>query len=107
MIEGSNAQRVLADKAYASKANRDALKGKHRDVILHKAVRGRPLRQSQKRYFAGVLVNDVHFLAAGRGWRGSGCDTNNIRPRPTRDGGSFVAGHIVKRRLSRLSTARL
>ena len=41
MIEGSNAQRVLADKAYASKANRDALKGKHRDGILHKAVRGR------------------------------------------------------------------
>ena len=50
MIEGSNAQRVLAEKAYASKANRDALKGKHRDGILHKAVRGRPLRQSQKRF---------------------------------------------------------
>ena len=50
MIEGRNAQRVLADKAYASKANRDALKGKHRDGILHKAVRGRPLRQSQKRF---------------------------------------------------------
>ena len=47
MIEGSNAQRVLADKAYASKANRAALKGKHRDGILHKAVRGRPLRQSE------------------------------------------------------------
>ena len=50
MIEGSNAQRVLADKAYASKANRDALKGKHRDGILHKAVRGCPLRQSEKRF---------------------------------------------------------
>ena len=50
MIEGSNAQRVLADKAYASTANRDALKGKHRDGILHKAVRARPLRQSQKRF---------------------------------------------------------
>jgi IS5 family transposase len=44
MIEGSNAQRVFADKAYASIANRYALKGKHRDSILHKAVRGRPLR---------------------------------------------------------------
>ena len=44
MIEGSNAQRVFADKAYASIANGDALKGKHRDSILHKAVRGRPLR---------------------------------------------------------------
>ena len=43
MIEGSKAQRVLADKAYASKANREALKGKHRDGILHKAARGRPL----------------------------------------------------------------
>ena len=45
MIEGSNAQRVLADKAYASTANRDTLKGKHRDGILHKVVRARPLRQ--------------------------------------------------------------
>ena len=42
MIDGSNAQRVLADKAYASTANRDALKGKHRDGILHKAVRATP-----------------------------------------------------------------
>ena len=50
MIEGSNAQRLLADKAYASKANRAALKGKHRDGILHKAVRGRPQRQSEKRF---------------------------------------------------------
>ena len=50
MIDESNAQRVLADKAYASTANRDALKGKHRDGILHKAVRARPLRQSQKRF---------------------------------------------------------
>ena len=50
MIKGSKAQRVLADKAYASKANRAALKGKHRDGILHKAVRGRSLRQSQKRF---------------------------------------------------------
>ena len=44
MIEGSNAQRVFADKAYASIANGDALKGKHRDSILQKAVCGRPLR---------------------------------------------------------------
>ena len=50
MIDGAKAQRVLADKAYASKANRAALKGKHRDGILHKAVRGRPLRQSEKRF---------------------------------------------------------
>ena len=59
MIKGSNAQRVLADKAYASKANRAALKGKHRDGILHKAVRGRPLRQSQKRF--NKLISKQRF----------------------------------------------
>ena len=40
MIKGSNAQRALADKAYASKANHAALRGKHRGGILHKAGRG-------------------------------------------------------------------
>jgi hypothetical protein len=50
MIKGSKAQRILADKAYASKANRAALKGEHRDGILHKGLRGRSLRQSQKRF---------------------------------------------------------
>lgn len=50
MIEGSNAQRVLADKAYASKANRAALSGRHRDGIMRKAVRNRPLRASEKRF---------------------------------------------------------
>ena len=59
MIEGSNAQRVLADKAYASKANSDALKSKHRDGILHKAVHGRPLRQSQKRF--NKLISNHRF----------------------------------------------
>ena len=50
MIEGAKAQRVLADKAYASKANRALLKGKHRDGIMRKAARGRPLRASEKRF---------------------------------------------------------
>ena len=50
MRKGSKAQQVLADKAYASKANRAAMKGKHRDGILQKAVRARPLRQSEKRF---------------------------------------------------------
>ena len=50
MIKRTKAQRVLADKAYASKANPAALRGKHRDGILHKAVRARPLRQSEKRF---------------------------------------------------------
>jgi transposase, IS5 family len=50
MIQGANAQRVLADKAYASKANRAAIKGRHRDGIMRKAARGRPLRASEKRF---------------------------------------------------------
>ena len=50
MISGSNAHRILADKAYASKANRAILRGKHRDGIMRKAVRGRMLRQSEKRF---------------------------------------------------------
>ena len=50
MIKRTKAQCVLADKAYANKANRAALKGKHRDGILHKAIRCRPLHQSEKRF---------------------------------------------------------
>jgi len=50
MIESAKAQRVLADKAYASKANREKLRGKHRDGIMRKAARGRPLRASEKRF---------------------------------------------------------
>ena len=50
MIDGANAQRILADKAYASKANRDALRSKHRDGIMRKAARNRPLRASEKRF---------------------------------------------------------
>ena len=50
IMKGIKAQRILADKAYACKANRAALKDKHRDGILHKAVRRRSLRQSQKRF---------------------------------------------------------
>ena len=50
MIEGANAQRVLADKAYAARSNRAALKGRHRDGIMRKAARGRPLRASGKRF---------------------------------------------------------
>ena len=50
MIEGARAQRVLADKAYASKANRERLRDKHRDGIMRKAARNRPLRQSEKRF---------------------------------------------------------
>ncbi len=36
--------------AYASRANREALRGQHRDGIMRKAARGRPLRQSEKRF---------------------------------------------------------
>ena len=50
MIAGAKGQRVLADKAYASRANRDALKGVHKDGIMRKAARNRPLRASEKRF---------------------------------------------------------
>jgi IS5 family transposase len=33
MVDGAKAQRILADKAYASRANREAIKGKHRDGV--------------------------------------------------------------------------
>ena len=50
MIEGASGQRILADKAYASRANRAALKGRHRDGIMRKAARSRALRASEKRF---------------------------------------------------------
>jgi transposase, IS5 family len=59
MIEGTTAQRVLADKAYASRANREALRDKHRDGIMRKAARGRPLRQSEKRF--NKLISKCRF----------------------------------------------
>ena len=59
MIGGAHAQRVFADKAYASKANRAALKGKHRDGIMRKAARNRPLRASEKRF--NKLISSRRF----------------------------------------------
>ena len=50
MRKGSDAQRVLADKAHASKANHADLRGQLRGDILQKTVRGRPLCPSQKRF---------------------------------------------------------
>ena len=48
--KGRTRGRVLADKACASKANRDALRGRHRDGIMRTAARHRPLRSSEKRF---------------------------------------------------------
>jgi len=60
MVEGSKAQRVLADKAYASKANRAHLKDNQlRDGIMRKAARGRPLRASEKRF--NKLISKQRF----------------------------------------------
>ena len=51
MIRGARAGRVLADKAYASRKNREMLAaGHYKDGILHKATRGHPLRPSEKRF---------------------------------------------------------
>ena len=59
MIKGVSAQRVLADKAYASKANREKLRGKHRDGSMRKAARNRPLRLSEKRF--NTLISKRRF----------------------------------------------
>jgi IS5 family transposase len=44
MVKDAKARRVMADKAYASQSNPASLCGKHRDGILRKAARNRPLR---------------------------------------------------------------
>jgi len=59
MIDGAKARRIMADKAYASGKNRDMLKGKHRDGILRKAVRNKPLRASEKRF--NKLISKQRF----------------------------------------------
>ena len=59
MIEGASGQRVPADKAYAGKANRASLKGQHRDGIMRKAARNRPLRQSEKPFQQANLQTSV------------------------------------------------
>ena len=59
MIKGTAAQRVLADKAYASKANRERLRSHARDGIMRKAARGRPLRASEKRF--NTLISKRRF----------------------------------------------
>ena len=64
MIKRTKAQRGLADKAYASKANPAALRGKYRDGILHKAVRARPLRQ---------LENGINKLISKHRFRSEHC----------------------------------
>ena len=50
MASKAKAKRIMADKAYAAQANRKFLKGSYRDGIMRKAVRGRPLRASEKRF---------------------------------------------------------
>lgn len=59
MIEGAKAQAILADKAYAAKKNRELLAGKHRDGIMRKAARNRPLRASEKRF--NHLISKTRF----------------------------------------------
>ena len=60
IIKGADASRVLADKAYASKANREMLRSQnYKDGILHKAARNRPLRASQKRF--NKLISKQRF----------------------------------------------
>ena len=62
MIDGAKAQRVLTDKAYTSKANREQLRGQHRDGVMRKAARNRPLRASEKR--VNRLISKRRFRVA-------------------------------------------
>ncbi len=50
MIDGAKARRVMADKEYTGRADRSALRGRHRDGIMRKAARDRPLRSSEERF---------------------------------------------------------
>ena len=51
MAKDAKAQRIMADKASASRANRALLKENgYRDGIMHKATRGRRLNASQRRF---------------------------------------------------------
>ena len=78
LLENVKASRVLADKGYVSKANRNHLRAcGMKDGIMHKAVKGTPLRYSQKlfnkliskkRYIVeqgfGTLKRRFHFARA-------------------------------------------
>jgi IS5 family transposase len=48
MLPEVQAVRLYADKGYASEGNRDLLKGKFKDGIMHRAARNRPLTKRQK-----------------------------------------------------------
>lgn len=60
MAQGAKAKRAKADKASASKANRAFLRDHgYRDGIMHKAVRGRPLTATQKKF--NKLISKTRF----------------------------------------------
>ena len=78
LLDGVKAERLLADKGYASQDNRRTIRSKRlKDGIMHKAVRGSPLKYSQKifnkliskrRYIIeqgfGTLKRRFHFARA-------------------------------------------
>ena len=49
-IDGTKAQRVVAEKAYCNRNNRDLLLGYHRNEIMRKAARNRTLHPSENRF---------------------------------------------------------
>ena len=60
MVQGAKAQRIMADKASSSKANRALLKSSgYKGGIMHKAVRGRALQALQKRF--NKLISKTRF----------------------------------------------
>lgn len=61
LISELKADRILADKAYASKANREMLLMKgFKDGILHKAQKNKPLKDSQKKF--NKLISKTRFV---------------------------------------------
>ncbi len=60
LISDIKADRILADKAYASKSNHELLKSKgFKDGILHKASRVKKLKESQKKF--NKLISKTRF----------------------------------------------
>lgn len=64
LLKNVKAERLLADKAYASQENRKALKeNRLKDGIMHKAARGKGLRFSQKLFNRLISKKEIYRRA--------------------------------------------
>lgn len=60
MLPSISAEILYADKGYASEGNRELLKDKFKDGIMHKAARNHPLTEGQKE--ANKLISKVRYI---------------------------------------------